>query len=105
MRRARVVITGAAYRCRFHFLLTAWGETTWVEQTLLGWGACALADNAVLTASLLNEAVPGVCRPDETIQVRTADSDLAVSALCGLQPWRMQLSLPYVTSPVQLGTG
>jgi hypothetical protein len=87
------------------FLLTAWAESTSVEQMLLGWGACALADHAVLDAGLLNEAVPGVCRPDETIQLRAADSDHPVSRLWQVLPCSMQLSLPYVASAVHLGTG
>lgn len=87
-----------------HFLLTAWAESAPVEQSLLGWAACALAVHPVLDASLLNEAVPGVCGPGETIQVR-ADSDQAVTQLWQFVDSPIQLSLPYVTSAVHLASG
>lgn len=87
------------------FLLTAWAESASVEQSLLGWGACTLANNPVLDATLLNDAVPGVCAPGESIQLRTAVSDPAVSELWQVLPCSMQLSLPYVTSALHLDTG
>lgn len=87
-----------------HFLLTAWAESAPVEQALLGWAACALAEHPVLETSLLNEAVPGVCGPGETVQL-LADSDHAVTQLWQVLPCPIQLSLPYVTSAVHLGSG
>lgn len=87
-----------------HFLLTAWAESTPVEQTLLGWAACALAEHPVLDTSLLNEAVTGVCGPGETIQVRAAHHH-AVTQLWQVLPCPMQLSLPYETSAVHLVAG
>ena len=87
------------------FLLTAWAESASVEQSLLGWGACTLADNPVLDATLLNDAVPGVCAPGETIQLRADDSDQPVSQLWQAIPCTMQLSLPYITSALHLATG
>lgn len=88
-----------------HFLLTAWAESAPAEQALLGWAACVLAEHPVLDASLLNEVVPGVCGTGETIQVR-ADSDPAVTVtqLWQVLPCPIQLSLPYVTSAVHLGS-
>lgn len=87
-----------------HFLVTAWAKSASAEQTLLGWAACTLAEHSVLDTSLLNDAVPGVCRPGETTQVR-ADSDQAVTQVWPFVNCTIQLSLPYVTSVMPLASG
>lgn len=87
------------------FLLTAWAESASVEQSLLGWGACTLADNPVLDAALLNDSVPEVCAPGEIVQLRTDDSDKPISQLWQALPCNMQLSLSYVTSALHLDAG
>lgn len=87
------------------FLLTAWAESASVEQSLLGWGACTLADNPVLDATVLNAAVPGVCAPGETIQLRVLDADPPVNERWQPLPCGPQLSLPYVTSVLHLAIG
>ncbi len=88
-----------------YFLLTAWGETAAVEQSLLGWGACVLSDHPVLDANLLNDAVPGVCPSEEVVQLRTADAGPGGGGPGPSLPADLPLSLPYVTSAVHLGLG
>ena len=84
-----------------HFLLTAWAESAHLEQSLLGWGACVLAEHPVMDSSLLNEAVPGVCGSGESVQVRVEDDHEVGHPLHAL-PRPMPLSLPFVTSAVHL---
>ncbi len=86
-------------------LLTAWAESALVEQSLLGWGACTLADNPVLDAALLNDSVPEVCAPGEKVQLRTDDSDKPISQLWQALPCNMKPSLSYVTSALHLDAG
>lgn len=73
------VPTRAACRFLVSFLLIAWAESASVEQSLLGCGACTLADNPVLDAALLNDSVLEVCAPGETVQLRTDDSVKPIS--------------------------
>ena len=87
-----------------HFLLTAWAESAPLEQSLLGWGATVLAEHPVMDSSLLNEAAPGVCGPDESIHVRAQD-DHEVGHLWQALPRPMPLSLSFVTSAVHLVRG
>lgn len=101
LQRVRTPPQGAV-SVQVSFILTAWAESAFVEEALLGWGACTLAANPVLDTVLLNEAAPGVCAPEDTIQLRTADSDELVRQLWPVLPCSAQLSLPYVTSAVQL---
>lgn len=87
------------------FLLTAGAESASVEQPLLDWGACTLTDNPVLDAALLNDSVPEVWAPGETVQFRTDDADRPISQLWQALPCTMKLSLSYVTSALHLDAG
>ena len=88
---------------RISFLLTAWGQDASTEHDMLGWAMRAIADNPVLSSGFLNAAVPGVFRPDETVEiVPTELSNNDVFLLWQVLPGNLQLSVPYLARVVRI---
>lgn len=87
-----------------HFLITVWGNDASLQYTLAGWIMRILEDTPILPAGVLNSAVPGVFRPDETVDVVLAElrtEDLfRIWDVLGLNQY--QLSIPYVARVVNI---
>jgi hypothetical protein len=52
-----------------HYLVTAWASTPGTQQRLLGWAIRVLEDTPTLPPALLNVAIPGTFRADETVEL------------------------------------
>jgi hypothetical protein len=88
-----------------HYLLTAWSPSAAAQQSLLGWCAQTLHDNAVLPAGLLNRHAPqpDVFRPEETIELiweSVSQQDLA--DIWEVLQVRLQPSAAYVARVVEI---
>lgn len=84
-------------------LLTAWAKDASTEHALLGWAMRAVADNPTLSAGFLNASIPGVFRPDETVELMAASlSNEEVFQLWQAMPVTLQLSMPYLARVVRI---
>ncbi|MCI0394373.1 MAG: DUF4255 domain-containing protein [Chloroflexi bacterium] len=87
-----------------HFLLTAWGRSASLQQTIAGWMMRVMEDTPILPVGLLDRVIPGVFSANETVEIALAE--LATEELLHL--WetlpqqRYQLSLPYVARNVRI---
>jgi hypothetical protein len=85
-----------------HFLLTAWGTTPSLQQTIAGWMVRTLEDYPTLSPSLLNAVYSGVFRTDESVDV--VMGEIATEDLIRL--WEVlnekgyHLSVPYIARVV-----
>ncbi len=76
------------------FLLTAWANEASLQQKLTGWMLQVMAANPLLTAATLNQVMPGVFQPDETVEVVPLNLTIAEIQ----QIWQGIGSLPYSLS-------
>lgn len=87
-----------------HFLLTPWGKDASTQNAIAGWMMRALEDLPVLPSGLLNRRIPGVFRPDETVELiigELATEDLFhLWELIGNNSYR--LSVPYLARNVRI---
>lgn len=87
-----------------HMLLTVWGREASLQHTIAGWMMRALEDQPIFPAALLNASMPGVFRPDETVELSL--TELTNEDL--LRIWDTlvqnvyQLSVPYVARVVRI---
>lgn len=87
-----------------HYLVTAWSNEASLQHTIAGWMMRVLEDHPVLPAALLNLAVPGSFRDDETVELSLAE--LGTEDL--LRIWetmvdkKFQLTVPYVARTVKI---
>jgi len=84
-------------------LLTAWGKDASAEHAILGWAMRAIDDNPILSAGFLNAFIPGVFRPEETVELAAGDlTNDEVFQLWQVLPNSLQLSVPYVARVVRV---
>jgi Pvc16 N-terminal domain len=84
-------------------LLTAWAQDASSEHDILGWAMRTIDDNPILSSGFLNSAIPGVFRPDETVELVPAElTNEEVFQLWQVLPNSLQLSAPYVARVVRL---
>jgi hypothetical protein len=87
-----------------HFVLTPWGKDASTQNAIAGWMMRTLEDTPILPSGLLNRRVPGVFRPDESVEVvvgEIATEDLFhLWELIGPNSYR--LSVPYVARSVRI---
>jgi hypothetical protein len=87
-----------------HFLLTFWGGEASLQHALAGWTLRVMEDAALLPATLLNAAVPGAFRGDETVEITLAE--LSTEDLLHLyevlMPNVYQLSVPYLARTLHI---
>jgi hypothetical protein len=84
-------------------MLTAWAATAATEHTLLGWAMRAIADNPTLSSGFLNAFIPGVFRPDETVELIAAQlGNDEVFQLWQAMPVKLQLSMPYQARVIRI---
>lgn len=87
-----------------HFLLTAWGKDSSLQNTIAGWMMRTLEDAPTLPAPLLNSIWASVFRADETVDV--VPGELSTEDLMRiwelLSEHRYQLSVPYTARVVSI---
>jgi hypothetical protein len=84
-------------------LLTAWAQDASVEHDILGWAMRTIDDNPILSSGFLNAAIPGVFRPEETVELVPGElSNDEVFQLWQVLPNSLQLSVPYVARVVRV---
>jgi hypothetical protein len=84
-------------------LLTAWARDASAEHAILGWAMRAIDDNPILSSGFLNAFIPGVFRPEETVELVPAElTNDEVSQLWQVLPNSLQLSAPYVARVVRM---
>jgi Pvc16 N-terminal domain len=84
-------------------LLTAWAQNVSTEHTLLGWAMRTIDDNPILSSGFLNAAIPGVFRPEETVELAPAElTNAEIFQLWQVLPNSLQLSVPYVARVVRV---
>lgn len=87
-----------------HFLLTAWGSTPSLQQTVAGWMIRTLEDYPTLSPSLLNAVYANVFKSDETVDI--VMGEIATEDLIRL--WEVlndkgyHLSVPYIARVVRI---
>jgi uncharacterized protein DUF4255 len=85
------------------FVVTAWGPSAERELELLGWCMRVIDDDPILSASVLNRAVPGVFGPTETAELAANPLPLdEYYRLWDALPWDYQLSAAYTARVVRL---
>ena len=63
----------------------------------------AIDDNPILSAGFLNAFIPGVFRPEETVELAAADlTNDEIFQLWQVLPSSLQLSVPYVARVVRM---
>jgi len=78
-------------------LLTAWAQDASAEHDILGWAMRTIDDNPILSSGFLNAAIPGVFRPEETVELVPGElTNDEVFQLWQVLPNSLQLSVPYV---------
>ena len=86
-----------------YLLLTAWAQDASAEHAILGWAMRAIDDNPILSSGFLNAFIPGVFRPEETVELVPAElSNNEVFQLWQVLPNSLQLSAPYVARVVRV---
>ncbi len=86
------------------FLLTAWGRSASLQQSIVGWMMRVLEDTPIMPVGLLNRVMPGVFNSSETVELSLGE--LTTEDLFHL--WeilpqqRYQLSIPYVARNVRI---
>lgn len=84
-------------------LLTAWAQDASMEHAILGWAMRAIDDNPILSSGFLNAFIPGVFRPEETVELVPAElTNDEVFQLWQVLPSSLQLSAPYVARVVRV---
>jgi hypothetical protein len=84
-------------------LLTAWAKDASAEHAILGWAMRAIDDNPILPSGFLNAFIPGVFRPEETVELVPAElTNDEVFQLWQVLPNSLQLSAPYVARVVRV---
>jgi hypothetical protein len=84
-------------------LLTAWATNAPTEHMLLGWAMRAIDDNPILSSGFLNAAIPGVFRPEETVELVPVHlSNDEVFQLWQAMPVELQLSMPYLARVIRI---
>jgi hypothetical protein len=84
-------------------LLTAWARDASAEHAILGWAMRAIDDNPILSSGFLNAFIPGVFRPEETVELVPAElTNDEVFQLWQVLPNSLQLSAPYVARVVRM---
>jgi hypothetical protein len=84
-------------------LLTAWAKDASLEHDILGWAMRTVEDNPILTSGFLNATVPGVFRPEETVELVPGQlSNDEVFQLWEVLPNSLQLSAPYVARVIRI---
>jgi hypothetical protein len=87
-----------------HFLLTAWGTTPSLQQTIAGWMIRTMEDYPTLSPSLLNGVYSGVFHTDEAVDI--VMGEIATEDLIRL--WEVlndkgyYLSVPYIARVVRI---
>ena len=75
-------------------LLTAWAQDASMEHAILGWAMRAIDDNPILSSGFLNAFIPGVFRPEETVELVPAElTNAEVFQLWQVLPNSLQLSV------------
>jgi uncharacterized protein DUF4255 len=84
-------------------LLTAWAQDASAEHDILGWAMRTIDDNPILSSGFLNAAIPGVFRPEETVELVAGElTNDEVFQLWQVLPNSLQLSAPYVARVVRV---
>ena len=74
-----------------------------MEHAILGWAMRAIDDNPILSSGFLNAFIPGVFRPEETVELVPAElTNDEVFQLWQVLPSSLQLSAPYVARVVRV---
>lgn len=87
-----------------HMLLTVWGREASLQHSIAGWMMRALEDQPTFPAAMLNAALPGVFRPDETIELSLTEltNEDLLRIWDALVQNVYQLSVPYVARVVRI---
>jgi hypothetical protein len=84
-------------------LLTAWAQDASVEHDILGWAMRTIDDNPIVSSGFLNAAIPGVFRPEETVELVPGElTNDEIFQLWQVLPNSLQLSAPYVARVVRV---
>ena len=87
-----------------HFMLTAWANDASLQNLILGWAMRTLADNPIMPHGILEAAMAGVFRPNETVEI--IPSDMSTEDL--MRIWEniattsYELSVPYTARIIRL---
>ncbi|MCB8983630.1 MAG: DUF4255 domain-containing protein [Ardenticatenaceae bacterium] len=87
-----------------HFLLTAWGRSASLQQSIVGWMMRVLEDTPIMPVGLLNRVMPGVFNPSETVELTLGElsTDDLFHLWEILPQQRYQLSIPYTARNVRI---
>lgn len=87
-----------------HFLLTAWGRSASLQQSIAGWMMRVIEDTPIIPVGLLNRVMPGVFNSSETVELTLGEltTDDLFHLWEILPQQRYQLSIPYVARNVRI---
>lgn len=87
-----------------HFLLTAWGRSASLQQSIAGWMMRVIEDTPIIPVGLLNRVMPGVFNSSETVELTLGDlsTDDLFHLWEILPQQRYQLSIPYIARNVRI---
>jgi hypothetical protein len=85
------------------FLLTAWADSPSRQFEILAWAMRKIQDDPILSSAQLNAAVPGVFRPEESIElVPTHLTNDELFNLWEAVPGDFRLSVPYTARVLRI---
>lgn len=104
----RIAANGQQYHPQLpldlHFLLTAWGRSASLQQSIAGWMMRVLEDTPIMPLGLLNRIMPGVFNNSETVELTLGEltTDDLFHLWEILPQQRYQLSVPYIARNVRI---
>jgi len=87
-----------------HFLLTAWGRSASLQQSIAGWMMRVIEDTPIMPVGLLNRVMPDVFTSSETVELTLGDlnTDDLLHLWETLPQQKYQLSVPYMARNVRI---
>ena len=87
-----------------HFLLTAWGRSASLQQSIVGWMMRVIEDTPIMPVGLLDRVMPDVFNTSETVELSLGEltTDDLFHLWEILPQQRYQLSIPYTARNVRI---
>ncbi len=87
-----------------HFILTAWGRSASLQQSIVGWMMRVIEDTPIMPVGLLNRVMQDVFNNSETVELTLGElnTDDLLHLWETLPQQRFQLSVPYVARNVRI---
>lgn len=104
----RIGPNGNRYRSQLpldlHFLLTAWGLSASLQQSIAGWMMRVIEDTPIMPVGLLNRVMPGVFNTGENVELTLGElnTDNLLHLWETLPQQRYQLSVPYMARNIRI---